>query len=141
MYNRYEGNTGRFVRVEDAPTAKPVNSVNPVPFPTHSPLNSRDTKLTDTKKSALSNLFGRGGSSLLSSLGGSGASLLSSFGKKSSEDSMLGGLGQNLGGLIPKVLPDGLETEDLILLLILYLMYRETGDKELLIIIGALFFL
>ena len=31
-----------------------------------------------------------------------------------------------------------LETEDILLLLILYLMYRESGDKELLIIIGAM---
>ena len=34
-----------------------------------------------------------------------------------------------------------LETEDIILLLILYLMYRESGDSELLIIMGAMFLL
>ena len=33
------------------------------------------------------------------------------------------------------------ETEDWILLLILYLMYRESGDKELLIILGVMLFL
>ena len=31
-----------------------------------------------------------------------------------------------------------LETEDLILMLILYLMYRESGDIEMLIILGAM---
>ena len=34
-----------------------------------------------------------------------------------------------------------LETEDIILLLILYLMYRESGDSDLLIIMGAMFLL
>ena len=35
----------------------------------------------------------------------------------------------------------GLETQDLLLILILYLMYRESGDKELLIIMGAMYLL
>ena len=34
-----------------------------------------------------------------------------------------------------------LETEDLLLLLILYLLYRESGDQELLVIMGAMFLL
>ena len=38
-------------------------------------------------------------------------------------------------------LSDGLETEDLLLLLILYLLYRESGDTELLVIMGAMFLL
>lgn len=45
-----------------------------------------------------------------------------------------------LGGILPSRL-QGLETEDLMLLLILYLMYRESGDKEMLIIMGAMFLL
>ena len=36
---------------------------------------------------------------------------------------------------------EGLDSEDIILLLILYLMYRESGDTELLIIMGAMFLL
>ena len=43
-----------------------------------------------------------------------------------------------------RVLPERigeLETEDIILLLILYLMYRESGDSDLLIIMGAMFLL
>lgn len=45
-----------------------------------------------------------------------------------------------LSGLLPTE-PGELETEDIILLLILYLMYRESGDSELLIIMGAMFLL
>lgn len=51
------------------------------------------------------------------------------------------GLQEKMGGLLSQVLSDGLETEDLILMLILYLMYKESGDTELLIILGAMFLL
>lgn len=43
-------------------------------------------------------------------------------------------------GDLPKKLGE-LETEDLLLILILYLMYRESGDKEMLIIMGAMYLL
>ena len=49
-------------------------------------------------------------------------------------------LGGSLADLLPKSFGE-LETEDIILLLILYLMYRESGDSELLIIMGAMFLL
>ena len=44
------------------------------------------------------------------------------------------------GSLLPG-LGEGFETEDVLLLLILYLLYRESGDQELLIILGAMFLL
>lgn len=47
---------------------------------------------------------------------------------------------ESLGRLLPEKIGE-LETEDIILLLILYLMYRESGDSELLIIMGAMFLL
>lgn len=50
------------------------------------------------------------------------------------------------GGLLPsfdpgRLLPGlgGLEQEDLLLLLILWLLYRESGDTELLIIMAAMY--
>lgn len=52
---------------------------------------------------------------------------------------MLGGL-EGLSRLLPERVGE-LETEDIILLLILYLMYRESGDSELLIIMGGMFLL
>ena len=51
-----------------------------------------------------------------------------------------GGLG-SLGSILTKVFPDGFEMEDALLLLVLFLMYKETGDKDLLIIMGAMFLL
>ncbi len=53
------------------------------------------------------------------------------------------GIFSALDGL-KKLIPgkaEELETEDIILLLILYLMYRESGDSELLMIMGAMFLL
>lgn len=50
---------------------------------------------------------------------------------------MLSGLlGRFLSGL-----REGPETEDLLLMLILYLLYRESGDTELLLILGAMLIL
>ena len=49
------------------------------------------------------------------------------------------GLPELLGGLLPG--GQDWDTEDLILLLILYLMYRESGDSDLLVISGAMFLL
>lgn len=59
--------------------------------------------------------------------------------RQSPPQGMLGGL-EDLSRLLPARIGE-LETEDLILLLILYLMYRESGDSELLIIMGAMFLL
>ena len=56
-----------------------------------------------------------------------------------SKGGLLSGL-ESLKKLIPGKTED-LETEDIILLLILYLMYRESGDSELLMIMGAMFLL
>lgn len=93
MYNRYQGNTGRVVRVEEKhppgkniqPAAQPVRAA--ARPPQRIPL-----------------------------------------------------FGTSLAKLIPDAVGE-LETEDVILLLILYLMYRESGDTELLIMMGAMFLL
>lgn len=50
-------------------------------------------------------------------------------------------LGGSLSGLLSNVFPDGFEMEDALLLLVLFLMYKETGDKEYLIVMGAMFLL
>ena len=51
------------------------------------------------------------------------------------------GLSGDLNRLLGKLGSLSLETEDLLLIAVLYLMYRESGDKELLIMMGALLFL
>lgn len=49
-------------------------------------------------------------------------------------------LGSGLGGIFSKIGIGEFEAEDWILLLILYLMYRESGDEELLFMLGAMLF-
>jgi hypothetical protein len=47
----------------------------------------------------------------------------------------------SLGGLLSRLNPGKLQTEDLLVIAILYLMYRESGETELLIALGAFLFL
>jgi len=48
------------------------------------------------------------------------------------------GMAQRLMPFLQKLEAIDLQTDDLLLLLILYLMYRESGDKELLFMMGAM---
>lgn len=88
MYNRYKGNSGKVVRVEEAHDT--AQKPSPAKKPNYPQKN------------------------------------IQPYG--------------SLSNFIPKTLAE-LETEDLLLILILYLMYRESGDKELLIIMGAMYLL
>ena len=54
-------------------------------------------------------------------------------------EKLSGGLEKTISGFFTKL--SHLETEDLILLLILYLMYRESKDEEMLMIIGLMLLL
>jgi len=47
----------------------------------------------------------------------------------------------DLSSLFSRLSPQNLEQEDLILMLILFLLWRESGDRELLIALGAFLFL
>ena len=49
--------------------------------------------------------------------------------------------GSGLQGILSNVFAQGFDTEDLLLFAVLFLMYRESGDKELLIIMGGMFLL
>ena len=51
------------------------------------------------------------------------------------------GFGSGLQNILSNVFAQGFDTEDLLLFAVLFLMYRETGDKELLIIMGGMFLL
>lgn len=53
----------------------------------------------------------------------------------------LSGLSGELGRVLHRLSPAELETEDLLLIFILYLLYRESGDEEFLFTIGGLLLL
>ena len=52
-----------------------------------------------------------------------------------------GGNNIDLSAILNRFSPQRLEQEDLILMLILFLLWRESGDQELLIALGAFLFL
>ena len=91
MYNRYQGNTGRVERVEDAPPPRR-------PAPVLPPGERRPPGPPD-------------------------------------------GLSGELGRLLGRLRPASMETEDLLLMAILYLLYRESGDKDFLYALACYFLL
>ena len=95
MVKRYEGNTGRVIRVEEGP---------PLPAPARTPLPGVPGRAPEE--------------------GPPGPAAL----PRQLRRLLSGSLGE-------------LETEDLLLLLILYLLYRESGDKDWLVTLGAMLFL
>ncbi len=58
-------------------------------------------------------------------------------GKTPSQSGILGGL----GNILSKISRPNIEMEDLILVGVFYLLYRESGDIEFLLIAGAMLFL
>lgn len=49
--------------------------------------------------------------------------------------------GSGLQNILSNIFAQGFEVEDLLLFAVLFLMYQETKDKELLIIMGGMFLL
>lgn len=125
--NRYSGNTGRVVKMPDS--AERRESVS-----SHTGASAGSSEPVHTHEPAREREPVRGESSLLSSLFGRGE-------KKEKPSNPLGSLFDGIGGIFSKLSPDNLELEDLIIMLILFLMYRESGDTEMLIILGAMFLL
>lgn len=110
MYRRYEGNSGRSVRVEE-PERGRFQGKMLAPLPQKSTAAPAKEQPKPHKA------------------------------PYEAPPSPLSGLSGELGKLFGKLGSLSLETEDLLLIAVLYLMYRESGDKELLIMIGALLFL
>lgn len=101
-YNRYIGNTGRVIRVQEPGERE---SISPPPVPAYArPEAVRARRPAPPAQKTPS-----------------GAGLV--------------------GELFSRLSPDGLDTEDILLLMIFYLLYRESGDEEFLIMMGAMFLL
>ena len=93
MYNRYQGNTGRVERVEEAAAPPPPQRPAP-PRP-----------------------------------------------EERRPPSPLSGLSSELGRLLSRLSPLQMETEDLLLFMVLYLLWRESGDEDFLFMLAGLFLL
>ncbi len=135
MYNKYIGNTGKFVRVEDharvnahnaeRSLAKPPPAEHSMPehsMPQHSIQQQSEPPRPPERAKNKSILGGLGGG-----LG-----------------NLFGGLGGGLGGLTGGFkgmfdhMPFGLDLGDIILLLLLLFFFIESGDEEFIIILGVI---
>lgn len=127
MYNRYDGNTGRFVRMPE-PEVPERSALRrpPPPQPRREAPPHREEHPPRRNESGPPPARRDGPYAPRRGPGGQDA---------------LGGLLQGVTDALGGIFRGGLETEDLLLMLILYLMYRESGDKELLIVLGAMLLL
>lgn len=124
MYNHYQGNTGRVRRIDDGNkqpggAAGRTNSAMTAPELTHSlagsdPEEGKGRTAPPRPVPAPPPVSRR-------------------------PPSPLSGLSGELGRLLSRLSPMNLETEDLLLAMVLYLMYRESKDEELLFIMAAMF--
>ena len=121
MYNRYQGNTGRVLRVSDEPVSPAVGQA-----------------ALPGRGGAVSVGFGRAAAGADNTasrpLPGPPPGSIRPPGP-------LSGLSGELGRLLGRLSPMKLETDDLLLMMVLYLMYRESHDEELLFIMAAMFLL
>ncbi|NCB74710.1 MAG: hypothetical protein EOM51_08210 [Clostridia bacterium] len=132
--NRYNANTGSFERI---PEAEPSIFQ---PSPGFIDLDGSENKKTSGQSGILGGLGG-----MLDGLGDASGGLGSILGGASGGlGSILGGLGSGtggIGGLLSRFSLANLELEDIMLVAFLYLLYRESGDIEFLLIAGAMLFL
>lgn len=135
MYNKYIGNTGQFVRVEDHPRVNAHQSQRTVtkpPPPPHEPPPPEPPTPQHPVTAGIKNkpsLFGGLGGGLNGLLGGLGGGLKGPGG--------LGGLSDGFRGLFDH-LPFGLDIGDILLFLLLLFFFIESGDEEFIIILGAI---
>jgi len=145
VYNKYIGNTGKFVRVEDHPGGiHPAHRPAAKPTPLHQPTQAIHqapqpvAAAPPAPPAKLKNkpLFGGLGSGLSSLLGGSGSLL------GGGSSGLLGGLGNGFKGLSGMFdnLPFGLDIGDILLFLMLLFLFLESGDEEFIIILAVIAF-
>lgn len=123
MYNLYQGNTGKVQRIDDSRRTQPRQGGG----------QSRQNSGARHPNNAERPPQRPNGC-------GAGAPTPLQNGQNAVRRQNGGGLMEKLSGLL-NFGGEEFETEDIILLMILYLMYRESGDSELLVIMGAMFLL
>ena len=132
MYNRYQGNTGRFIRLpepfeRESPPAEQPRPSGPAEYAdvqqTHGPERTERPEQNVRRPGPTPPRRPPQG----------GGHMRPPQNKDDPLGKLLGNFGGSLSGRLSR-----LETEDLLLLAVVYLMYRESGDKQLLIVLAAL---
>jgi len=134
MYNRYFGNTGRYVRVEDVDDLRPVPPVVPhIPSEPRSESPAPESPPMDTSVWR----------TLLSGLGGNreGAAAKSAEEKSKFDLGSILDAPANLRGTLKGRLPESIDFGDILLVLVLIYLFLEEGEDEMLLVLGVLVFL
>lgn len=138
MYNRYKGNTGFYETVRDSEIGRRPLSEYEAEVKAEAaaiepePLKDDDSSDMPEVQQLLSEV--------LPEVIPEAASHIKTR-EKNKPPSLSGLFKGGLGGLLDNFNLDSLETEDIILMLVLYLMYRETKDEEYIIILAAMLLL
>ena len=153
MYNRYHGNTGRYERVEEPAPRVPPSPLPPVaaeypdpllpdipePHPAEPPREQKNPRPAGPSREQ------RNPQPTEPSRGQRPPSRQTPYpGHREPPKKPAGPLHDlrgSLDGLLSRIDPGKLETEDYLVLAILYLMYRESRETEFLIALGAYLFL
>lgn len=139
MYNRYQGNTGRFIRLpepfeqESSPTEQPRPSGPAERTDVQQTHGPERTERPEQSAPGPPQNVRRPGPTPSRRPPQGGGHMRPPQNKDDPLGKLLGNFGGSLSGRLSR-----LETEDLLLLAVVYLMYRESGDKQLLIVLAAL---
>ena len=120
MYNRYNASTGEYMRLPDTDD-RPRPAIRPEP---PEPLKQPETEHREPEAVHIPHGNNAGAPARRPGRG-----------ETAGLERLLGGL----GGSVSRSLAS-LDTEDLLLLAVVYLMYRSSGDRQLLIVLAALLF-
>ena len=137
-YNRYQGNSGRVIRVQEEPERQASRSGKHLSQPhtlTEPPAPSKPAAQAQRVQPHAA------GTQRKQAQAPPPVPAGNALGRRLPLTQPSGRLPELFGGLLEWLSPQQMETEDLILLLILYLLYRDSGDSELLIMMGAMFLL
>ena len=124
MYNRYQGNTGKYIRLPDVSDSRSRSEkAAAAPIPEEQP-SAGDS---DNKSRAAADMKAKvpAHTRHVNRPGEAGQGI----------EALLGGFGSAVAGRL-----GSLNSEDLLMLAVIYLMYRESGDRQLLLVLAALLF-
>lgn len=137
-YNRYRGGGGRPERIPEAEADRPSSPLPP-PEPASREPDHPAGRASAAGQGAGSAGLGPGGRRPEPPRPVFSGGHRAENGK--TPPGALHGIRSSLDGILSRLDPGRLETEDLLVLAILWLLYRDSGDRELLIAMGAYLFL
>ena len=133
MYNRYFGNTGKYVRVEDVDDLRPLTPA--LPLLPEEPIVVSEPPVSPAPPPVEPSAW----QSLLSGLGGGGKSATRTAGEKSKLDfGAILDAPAHLRGMVKGRIPEAIDFGDILLVLVLLYLFLEGEEDEMLLVLGVL---